>query len=157
VSRIAGQFIAHPVALLKSPAYRALNIHEHRVLTRIEIEHAAHAGKDNGKLPVTFDDFEHYGVGRRYIGPAIAALAGLGFLEVMQKGRASNGEFRAPSLYRLTYLHTDTPPTNEWARIRSLTEAEAIVGPRRRRESREHRRPTPRAAKPRVISATNSA
>jgi hypothetical protein len=156
--RIAGQFIAHPVELLKSSAYRVLNIHERRVLTRIEIEHAAHAGKDNGRLPVTFQDFQDHGVTRKYVGAAIAVLEALGLLEVTEKGRASNGEFRAPSLYRLTYLRAyDSDPTNEWRRIKTISEAEVVIAPVRRREPRERRRPPARGAKPRIISATSSA
>jgi hypothetical protein len=145
--RIGRQFIPHPVDLLKSPAYRVLNIHEHRVLTRIEIEYAAHAGKDNGRLPVTYDDFKRYGLSRKYIAPAIAVLTALGLVDVTQRGRANNGEFRAPSLYRLTYLHTEqADPTNEWTDIRTIAQAEEIVRSLRRREPRARPRPPPRTA-----------
>jgi hypothetical protein len=149
---IGRQFIPRPVDLLKSPAYRVLNIHEHRVLTRIEIEHAAHAGKDNGRLPVTYNDFERHGVSRKYIAPAIAALTALGLVEVTQRGRANNGEFRAPSLYRLTYLHTEqADPTNEWADIGTMAQAEEIVRSLRRREPRARPRPPTRTAASHLI------
>jgi hypothetical protein len=46
---------ARPIEMLESPAYRALSLSAHRALSRIEIELAHHGGKDNGKLPVTFD------------------------------------------------------------------------------------------------------
>ena len=44
----------------KSAPYRLLNGSELKMLDRIEIELASHAGKDNGSLPVTFDDFIEY-------------------------------------------------------------------------------------------------
>ena len=51
----------------------------------------------------------------------------LGFLEV-EHGQAGNREYRWPSTYRLTYLPVGRArPTNEWQRIRTMEEAEAIA------------------------------
>ena len=104
VSRIEGQFIPRPVDMIRSPAFGVLSLSAHRVLARIEIEHADHGGRENGKLPVTFDDFERFGIDRHAIGPAIRECVALGFLEVVERGRAGNAEFRKASVYRLTYL-----------------------------------------------------
>ena len=52
--------------MLELPSYRVLSLSGHRVLARINIEHAHHGGKENGELPVTFLDFEKYGIERRY-------------------------------------------------------------------------------------------
>ena len=41
---------------------RVLSLIEHRVLARIELEHMDHGGCENGKLPVTYTDFEKWGV-----------------------------------------------------------------------------------------------
>ena len=48
---ISGQWMARPISLIESPAYRALSLSAHRALSRIEIELAHHGGNDNGKLP----------------------------------------------------------------------------------------------------------
>jgi hypothetical protein len=59
---ISGQFAPRRIEMLGSPAYRALSRSGHMVISRIEIELAAHGGNDNGRLPVTVEDFVHYGV-----------------------------------------------------------------------------------------------
>ena len=59
---IGGQFAPRLIEMLESPAYRALSLSARRVLERIEIELAQHGGQDNGGLPVTYDDFERYGI-----------------------------------------------------------------------------------------------
>jgi hypothetical protein len=73
--KIEGQYIAHRLAMIESPAYRVLSFHARRCLDRIEIEHLRHGGKENGRLPVTYDQFIEYGVmSRRFIGPALREL-----------------------------------------------------------------------------------
>jgi hypothetical protein len=117
-NRIAGQFSARTVEMLESPAYRALTRAAHQALARIEIEHAHHGGQDNGKLPVTFDQFVEYGLHRHAIAPAIRELIALGFVEVTEAGRAGNAEWRRPNRFRLTYRQANrAAPTDEWRRI----------------------------------------
>jgi len=75
-------------------------------------------------LPVTYADFESYGIERHAIGPAIREAVALGFLEITEHGRAGNREFRSPNKFRLTFR----PPgpdfgTNEWRLIPSKKEA----------------------------------
>jgi hypothetical protein len=119
--------------MLESPAYRVLSLSGHRILARVEIEMAHHGGFDNGKLPVTFENFEQYGMDRHAVAPAIRECCALGFLEVTEVGRAGNAEFRQPSTYRLTYRPVDRAnPTNEWQRIHTLEEAEQIAWAARR-------------------------
>jgi hypothetical protein len=114
--------------MLKSPPWRVLSLSARRVLDRIEIELAAHGGMENGKLPVTYDDFVLYGSHRHAVAAAIRELVALGFLRVTEAGRAGNAEWRKPNLFRLTYRHTDNgPPTNEWARIETIAEAKALA------------------------------
>jgi hypothetical protein len=140
-TRIQGQFAPRLIDMLRSPAYRILSLSGHRVLNRIEIELADHGGQDNGRLPVTFSDFEKYGIERHAIGPALAECQALGFIEITRRGRSGNGEWRIPNLFRLTYRHTKSePPTDEWQRISSIEEAQAIA--------REARQNTRNAAKP---------
>jgi hypothetical protein len=61
-NRIDGQWSPRLIEMLESPAYRVLSVSAHRVISRIEIEHARHGGNDNGNLPVTKHDFMAYGM-----------------------------------------------------------------------------------------------
>jgi hypothetical protein len=63
--------------MLRSPAYRALSLSGHKILSRIEIELADHGGdkgRENGNLIVTYNNFEAYGMDRHAIGPAISEV-----------------------------------------------------------------------------------
>jgi hypothetical protein len=128
-TKIGGQFAPRLIEMLRSPAMRVLSLSARRILDRIEIELAEHGGTDNGRLPVTYDDFENFGIHRHSIAPAINELVALGFVQVTELGRAGNAEWRSPSKYRLTYRHSyeGANPTNEWKRIQTLDDAERIV------------------------------
>jgi hypothetical protein len=104
-NKIAEQFSARTITMVESPAFRVLGLSGHRVLARLEIELAHHGGQDNGRLPVTYEDFRAYGIDRDAIAPALRECGALGFAEVTKRGRAGNAEFRTPSLYRLTYIY----------------------------------------------------
>lgn len=144
-NQIGEQFAPRTISMLESPAYRELSLSAHRVLARVEIEFAHHAGTDNGRLPVTYDNFEHYGVHRHAIAPAIRECVALGFLEITEPGRAGNADFRRPTQYRLTYRHTDrASPTDEWRRIGDALQAAALAG-----AARKNRNPVPVSAKSR--------
>jgi hypothetical protein len=99
------------------------------LISRIELELCSHGGQDNGKLPVTNEDFCEYGIHHSSIAPAIREASALGIIEVTERGRGGNAEFRRPNLFRLTSAFTtrSDPPTNEWKRIKTLEEAEAIA------------------------------
>ena len=127
---IGGQFAARLIEMLESPAWRVLSLSAHRVLDRVEIEHAHHGGTQNGALPVTYEDFCRYGIHRHAIRPAINEAIALGFLAITEPGRAGNREFRAPNKFRLTYRPCDRKgdqTTDEWRRFRTLEEAEAAA------------------------------
>jgi len=123
---IGGQFAPHTIAMLRSPAWRALSLSARRILDRIEIELADHGGTDNGKLPVTYEDFVRYGIHRHAIRPAIREVIALGLVEITEAGRAGNADWRKPNLFRLTFRNTKYAPTNEWQKI-SEEEAEQIA------------------------------
>jgi hypothetical protein len=99
-------------------------------VSRIEIELRHHGGRDNGKLPVTFDDFVKYGIHRHAIGPAIRELEAVGIIRTAH-GRAGNAEFRIPNFFFLTYANErdgkKNPPPNDWRKIETAEEAEQIV------------------------------
>jgi hypothetical protein len=125
---IGGQFAPRLIEMLESPAYRALSLSARRVLDRIEIELAHHGGRDNGGLPVTYDDFWRYGIDRHLIAPAIRELIALKFIEITKPGRAGNAEFQAPNLFRLTYRHTKREgPTDDWRRIATVEQAAKLA------------------------------
>jgi hypothetical protein len=63
-NRISGQFAARLIEMLESPAYRALSRSAHMVISRVEIELGHHGGNDNGRLPITTNDFVEYGMHR---------------------------------------------------------------------------------------------
>jgi DNA-binding FadR family transcriptional regulator len=143
-NRIVGQFSARLIEMLESAAYRVLSLSAHRVLDRIMIELAHHGGNDNGKLPVTYEQFEEYGIHRHAIAPAIRELEALGFIEVTQHGRPGVGIFRRSNLFRLTCVNCkSTPnPTHEWRRIPTIEAAE-LQAQAARKSSGERPPPTP--------------
>ncbi len=75
-----------PRNLAERPAHRILSLSALRVLDRILVEHAHHGGKDNGKLPVTYEHFVEFGMDRHAIAPAIRELSALGFIEITERG-----------------------------------------------------------------------
>jgi hypothetical protein len=86
-NRINEAFSPRTIEMLKSPAYRALSLSAHRVISRIEIELSSHGGNDNGRLPVTKLDFMEYGVSARLVAAAIREAQALGFIEVTERER----------------------------------------------------------------------
>ena len=125
---IGGQFAPRLIEMLESPAYRVLSKSAHRILARLEIELAHHGGKDNGRLPVTFEDFQNYGIDRHAIAPAIRECEGLGFIAITEHGRAGNAEFRSPNKFRLTYRPTErAEPPDDWRRVKTVEDARNLA------------------------------
>lgn len=128
-NRISGQFAARLIEMLESPGYRALSS-ARKVISRIEIELGHHGGNDNGRLPVTTNDFVEYGMHRTAVAPAIREAQALGFIRVAERGRGGNSEHRTPNKFFLTFAHDrgsrSNPPTHDWRRIRTIEEAERI-------------------------------
>ena len=112
--------------MLESPAFRALSLSGHRVLARLEIELGHHGGADNGKLPVTYGDFQRYGIERKSIPPALREVQALGFARITEHGRPSKSDFgRHPNHFELTYIHGrhGEEPTHEWRHHKTLDQA----------------------------------
>jgi len=123
---IGGQFAPRLIEMLESPAYRALSLSGHRVLARLEIELGHHGGTDNGKLPVTYGDFQRYGIERKSIPPALREVQALGFARITEHGRPSKSDFgRHPNHFELTYIHGrhGEEPTHEWRHHKTLDQA----------------------------------
>ena len=127
-NRISGQFAARLIEMLESPAYRALSASAHKVISRIEIELGHHGGNDNGRLPVTTNDFVEYGMHRTSVAPAIREAEALGFIHVTERGRGGNADYGTPNLFFLTFAQSRNsgkhPPTHDWRRFKTLHEAE---------------------------------
>jgi hypothetical protein len=130
-NRISGQFSPRQTEMLESPAYRALSLSAHRVISRIEIELGSHGGNDNGRLPVTKLDFVEYGISARLVAAAIREAEALGFIRVTEHGRGGNAEHRHPNKFFLTFAHgrdsRANPPTHDWRKIKNLEEAMEIA------------------------------
>jgi hypothetical protein len=121
---IPGQFVPFRVEMLESAAWAALSLADRRVLGRLCIEHAHHGGTENGRLICTYD-FERFGVRRKSIAGSVRRLGQLGFLEITELGRGGNAEWRRPTRYRLTFVHTAAAnPTDEW-KLRAPPPADA--------------------------------
>jgi hypothetical protein len=157
-NQIASQFAWLSIEALESPAYRALSLSGHRILARIQIEHAHHGGKDNGELPVTFQDFEAYGVERSSIAPAVREVEALGFIRITQMGRSGNGEWRRPNKFALTHLATkDNPqPPEDWKRIKTVEEAELRAKIARKSAPKKQKPSLPQPARPRRTTVSNN-
>src|SRR5262245_46590578 len=125
------QFSARLISMLESPSYQALSLNGHKVISRIEIELAHHGGNDNGKLPVTYQDFIDYGISRESVPPAIREAVALGFIKITRQGHGGNAEFRESSLYLLTFAYArggrHMEPPHDWSKIKTVEEAQQIA------------------------------
>jgi hypothetical protein len=128
---INDQWSARRREMLESPAYRVLSQSAHRAISRLELELCYHGGNDNGKLPVTFDDFVEYGIDRASVAPALREGEALGFFRITERGRGGNREYRTPNKFYLTFARgresRTKPPTDEWRKIKTIVEAKAIA------------------------------
>jgi hypothetical protein len=137
-------FSARPTEMLLSPAYRVLSRAAHQVMSRIEIELRHHGGRDNGKLPVTFEDFVGYGLDRHAIAPAIRELEALGFIRVTERGRAGNAEHRCPNKFYLTFTNErdGNAPPHDWRKVQTMDDAEQLArAARAARRGRRRKKP----------------
>jgi hypothetical protein len=133
--------------MLESPAWRATPLYARQVVDRIVIEHLKHCGYDNGRLPVTYEDFEKYGIRRKSIKDGITIAQALGWIDITVRGRPSFESYRYCSRYALTWLpqpKNSIVTTNRWKRIQTDEQAEAAI--RRAMTGREQERDQ-RAAK----------
>ena len=103
--------------MLESVAYRSLNLAARNVLVRINVEHLAHGGFENGNLIVPYADFIAYGIRGPSIAPAIRQLEAFGLIRV-NRGRVFKGEHE-PNIYTLTHLPTKDGAlaTNRWKAV----------------------------------------
>ena len=127
-TQIDGQFAPRLIEMLRSPAMALLSLSARRILARLEIQLAGHGGADNGRLPARSTSSYAISIRRKSFAPAIRELEALGFVEVTERGRAGNAEWRRPNLFRLTFRDVSrAAPTHEWRRIKTMEEAKALA------------------------------
>jgi hypothetical protein len=137
--KISGQFVPHRADMLLSSAWAELSLSARRVLDRLEIEYCRSGGMKNGQLVCTHQNFREFGIHDHAVAPGIREAEALGFLAI-HRGRAGNGTYRTPSVYRLTYLPIpDAEPSDEWRAIESAEQARAMA-----KKAREDAPPAPR-------------
>jgi hypothetical protein len=140
-TKIGGPFVPHQFEMLESPAWRAASLSCRRVVDRVEIELGRHGGVDNGRLPVTHQNFSDFGIDGHSIAPGIREAVALGILTVTKADQAGHGELvRRPNLFGLTYISVDGDfATNDWRRIQTKEEAERLVREARKPVRRKRR------------------
>ena len=150
-------FIPHTPELLRSEAWRGRSIRAVRILDRLELEHLAHAGKENGFLSVTHRQFVECHLSSNDVKPGIEECVARGLLIVTHQGGYSGSARDNPSRYQLTYLPwklipaTGPPqyldPTHDW---KSFKNDPNQKNPKRKRRSATrdfagHYRPVPQS------------
>jgi hypothetical protein len=111
--------------MLLSPAFVGGSINCRRLLNALEVENMNHAGKENGKLVMPYNQLQRtWRIPRRLIRPAIDEAIERGLLRE-ERGLRLCYPKTAPNTYRLTYRPTfegtpprAVPPTNEWQQYR---------------------------------------
>ena len=106
--------------LIISDAWRSAPINTLRVVCQILLEQSAHAGRENGNLIVTWDDFVAYGINRKFVDKSIRDAVARGLIYRTQKGGMCSGGLRRPSRYGLGWLpnHVAAPAPNRWKAYR---------------------------------------
>jgi hypothetical protein len=115
--------------MLESPAWCALTGNALKVVLRIALEHLKHGGLDNGKLPVTYQDFAKCGVRKNSIREAQLVAIHLGFIDRTVGEVPWHGDIRQPSTFGLTWLPRcdGLPPSNRWTQIKDNFDARAAI------------------------------
>jgi hypothetical protein len=126
---LAAFWHSRPVELMKSPALRCLSSSGHLVLLRIEIELRQHAGKCNGNLIVTQEQFAEFGVNHNMVPAALREVEAVGIISI-KRGRGGNAEHREPNRFTLNYLcgaEDESERLDAWKRFGTLKEAKAVA------------------------------
>ena len=69
-NQIAGQFLARPGHWSRAQPAGAEPV-PHLALMRIEVEQISHGGAENGKLPITYKQFEEWGTSPFFVACAL--------------------------------------------------------------------------------------
>jgi len=115
--------------ILESAAWRAAPLATRRFVDAVAIALMDTGGAKNGRLVVTYDQLERYGLRRCSIADAIDAAEVLGLVHVTERGGRAFADVRKPSLYALGWLDLcdGTPVANQWKRFASVDEAREAI------------------------------
>jgi hypothetical protein len=117
--------------MLLSPAFREAPVNCRRLIAALETENMNHAGTENGKLIMPYNQLERWWcIPRRLIRRAIDEAIERGLIEERRTGWRLSYAKSMPNTFRLTFRPTREgnppqwkPPTNEWRRYRSRENA----------------------------------
>lgn len=102
--------------LLSSPAWRAMSVNCHRLVSFLMVDHMNHAGLENGNLMATYDQLVEFGLTRSQIASAVQEAEYLRLLRVDRGGRWAGTN--RPSIYELTFFAKQRPypiaATDDW-------------------------------------------
>jgi hypothetical protein len=136
-NNLAAFWHSRPVELMKSPALRCLSSSAHLALLRVEIELRQHAGKCNGDLVVTKEQFIEFGIHQDMVAPALREVEAVGIISI-KHGRGGNAEHREPNRFTLNYLcgaEDEATKLDAWKRFQTLKEAkEAALAARKAKD-----------------------
>jgi hypothetical protein len=138
------QFTWATASMKASPAWRAMPLVARQIVDRIELEHCSHAGRENGRLPVTYEDFAKYGVRRNSIRDGIRIAEALGWIDVVHRGHRGAADVRMAARYALTWVdrYDGAPRSNRWKRFQTDKDAkEEVENIRPRRRTKRTTRP----------------
>ncbi|MEM9762075.1 MAG: hypothetical protein AAF968_06140 [Pseudomonadota bacterium] len=149
-SDVKPPFVLRSLEMYQSLAWQALDFVEKAILECLEIEHLSQGGAQNGRLIVTYNEFEKAGIRRSKIKRALDRLQALGFIEYSTFGYDEACGKRHANNYTLTYVnsrhetrkgayHPAPRPSNAWRKLnseagvkRALARAEKKRAARRR-------------------------
>jgi hypothetical protein len=121
----------------RSHAWRAASRSCKLVVYRVLEEHMAHAGLENGNLPVTTADFLKWGIDAKSVSAAEREATALGLLYLSRRGRGGNAEHRAEHRWGISFVKDakDRFLGTEWKRFNSLAEAKKVALAARKQKS----------------------
>jgi hypothetical protein len=160
---IREQFVAYPVELLQSHAWRALSAMAKRCVERVAIELGKHGGKDNGQLPVTNRDFVAHGVPMAAIKPAIAEAVALGLIEHTPGYPCKNPDYGRAARFRILFLNSKgpLPDHTHWRRFKTHDEAKlaakaAKTSAMRKRKAKARSYASPDASRSEALASAST-
>jgi hypothetical protein len=142
-TEIGEPFVALRRSMYKSKVFRALSPWAQILLRCLEDKHLETGGKENGRLSVSYTDFEAWGIRRASIPDLLQEVIDFGFVKKIKKGWFSP-ERKYKSEYLLTYVEDayGNKPTDEWRNV------VVAVTPKKRRKRKANGAATRRTGEP---------
>ena len=100
-----------PLSIVEGEAFHEASGSAIKVLLRICIEHVRQYGRANGRLIVTYKDFEAYGVRAEAVAKALPFWEAAGILQI-QHGGWKPGKGKVPNFYTLPHCAPNNQSTD---------------------------------------------